>query len=196
MGGSDGIGLLELLREDRLTHGSLAWARPGFHALAVHRLTTWHRAYRGPAPLRKAAGAGINVLSFFVRSVYGIEIALDVEVGRRLHIAHQSGMMLGPERFGDDCIVRHNVTIAAASPDGARPVIEDGVNIGSGAVILGPVTIGAGTRIGPNAVVTRSVPPNSLVVAPPARVIPAPAAPAGDAGQEDGTAEPAREEQP
>jgi len=172
--GTETIALLELLREDRRTHGRLAWARPGFHALVVHRLTTWQRHGRGPFVVRLLIRLLSPALSFFVRAFYGIEIALDTEIGRRFYIAHQNGMMIGAERIGDDCIVRHNVSIAGATSDGARPVIGNRVNIGTGVVILGPITIGDGTKIGPNSVVTRSVPARSLVVAPAARILTAP----------------------
>jgi len=170
----ESIGLLELLKEDRLTHGRLALARPGFHALVVHRLTTWRRHGRGHFALRRLVGLLTLPLTFVVRAVYGIEIGVDTEIGRRIEIWHQNGMVIGAARIGDDCVLRHNVSIAPTSGDSAAPVIGDRVNIGTGVVIIGPITIGDDTRIGPNAVVTRNVPPGSLVVAPPARILPAP----------------------
>jgi len=75
--------------------------------------------------------------------------------------------------IGDDCLIRQNVTIGAASHDRPReaPKLGNGVQVGSGAAILGNVKIGDGVRIGPNAVVMTSVPAGVIVFAAPARIL-------------------------
>jgi serine O-acetyltransferase len=92
-------------------------------------------------------------------------------------VFHPSGIFIGPHvRIGRDCTLGPEIFIGANAPmtwDDPRdyPVIGDGVYLAPGAKILGRLSIGAGTRVGPNAVVMRTVPPKSIVAAPPCRVI-------------------------
>jgi serine O-acetyltransferase len=111
---------------------------------------------------------------WFVRNCCGIELPHTARVGRRFLIGHQSGIVIHHNAvIGDDCLVRQNVTIGAGTASNAdrAPRLGNGVEIGAGAAIIGPVTIGDHVRIGPNAVVTMNVPAGSIVVAPPPRVI-------------------------
>ena len=110
----------------------------------------------------------------YVRNVYGIELSRKVKVGRRLWLAHQSGMVIGAAEIGDDCLIRHNVTIGATSNAtiDRAPVLKNRVEVGAGAVILGGIVIGDDVRIGPNAVVTTDVPAGAAVMAPLARIVP------------------------
>ena len=161
-------GLLTLIREDWEVNGR-SWSAAGFHALAVHRFGNWRASRpRWAQPVLKAIYA---VLYRFVRNVYGIELHEQTRVGRRVEIAHQSGIVIHPRAvIGDGCLIRHNVTLGAA---GARwdpaPILGTGVELGAGVVILGGVTIGDGARIGPNAVVMKNVPPGTIVFTNPAR---------------------------
>lgn len=157
----------ELLREDAATYGRLALARPGFYALLVHRLATYEGGGAGAF-----ARAASKPLALLVRAVFGIEISTVTRIGRRFQILHQGGIVVGAARIGDDCVVRQNVTIGQATYDGPRPVLGDRVDVGAGAVLVGGIRIGDDVKIGPNAVVTRNVPARSVVVAPPARIIP------------------------
>lgn len=114
-----------------------------------------------------------GALYFVVRNFYGIELPAETVIGRRLHIGHQSGIVVnGAAIIGDDCILRHNVTVGARSHDDAdqAPVIGDDVQVGPGAVIMGPITVGNGARIGPNALVIEDVPPGGRVLAPVATI--------------------------
>jgi serine O-acetyltransferase len=165
-------GLGALVREDWGAHGPRPLAKPGFHALALHRFGFWQQ--RLPTPLRLAARVAHDAAYFVTRVVYGIELPRTTSVGRRLVIGHQGGIVIsGESSIGDDCLIRQNVTIGALTLGGPVPTIGNRVEIGAGAVIAGDVTVGDDVMIGPNAVVTSDVPPGSLVVAPPARILPA-----------------------
>jgi serine O-acetyltransferase len=110
----------------------------------------------------------------YVRNHYGIELPDTTIVGHRLVIAHQGGIVIhGRARIGNNCLIRHNVTIGAASHDRAweAPRLGDRVQVGCGAVILGQVTIGDGARIGPNVVVMVNVPASATVFASSPRII-------------------------
>ena len=103
----------------------------------------------------------------------GIMLPYTVQVGRRVRLDHFGGMILVPRSIGSDVVLRQSTTLGIASTRAldARPVIEDHVDIGAGAVIVGDLTVGRGAIVGANAVVTRSVPPYAVVAGVPARVI-------------------------
>ena len=163
--------LLEILREDLERHGG-QWHRPGFHAVALHRIATWQRGL--PLPLRYPVMLAYGALYFVTRNLYGIELPRTTRIGRRLLIGHQSGIVVSEiATIGDDCVIRHNVTIGVPQwGDGRAPTIGDRVEIGAGAVILGDITIGDGALIGSNAVVMTDVPAGARVVAPAPRIVP------------------------
>ena len=97
----------------------------------------------------------------------GIELPVSTEVGPGLRLRHGVGIVVNPaSRIGANVMLRQGVTLGNRKPASDCPIIEDGVEIGVGAVIIGAITVGAGTRIGPNAVVFRDVPPGSVVTAP------------------------------
>ena len=155
-------------REDYAANGRGFW-RPGFQAVALYRFGVWVDGHPNRFlrfPLRKL----YKLLYLAVRNLYGIELPSMTRVGRRLHIGHQSGIVIsGFCTIGDDCLIHQNVTIG--SPRGGmqpeeRPRLGDRVEIGAGAVVLGPVHIGHDTRIGANTVVRESVPPWSKVLPP------------------------------
>ncbi|MGX5655284.1 serine O-acetyltransferase [Geodermatophilus nigrescens] len=170
--------LRDQLREDRRVNGGVL--KPGFHAVAVHRLAGWART-GAPRPLRPPARALAKAGSVFVRNVYGIEIPYTVEMGRRVKIAHQNGIVLHPlTQLGDDVVLRQGVSLGAAFGDpgrfdGQAPSLGAGVSVGAGAVVVGGVHIGDGAVIGPNATVLTNVPAGARVLAPPPRVISFPA---------------------
>jgi serine O-acetyltransferase len=110
----------------------------------------------------------------YIRNHYGIELPRTTIIGRRLRIGHQAGIVIHPRaEIGDDCLIRQNVTIGAASDERTweAPKLENGVQIGCGAAILGQITIGEGARVGPNAVVMTNIPAGATVCAPPSRII-------------------------
>jgi serine O-acetyltransferase len=146
---------------------------PGFQALLFYRLSHafWVRDWR-------LIGRGISQLG---RWLTGIEIHPGAKIGRRFFIDHGMGVVVGEtSQIGDDVTLYHGVTLGGVAPsvdsesqrDQKRhPTLEDGVIVGSGAQVLGPVTVGCGARIGANAVVTKAVPSCVTMVGIPARTV-------------------------
>jgi serine O-acetyltransferase len=171
-------GLCRQIREDYHVHGR-DWSRPGFRALAVHRFGVW-RARIGWKILRWPLWRIYLLLFRYVRNHYGIEIPLSVEIGRRCYIGHQHGIVLHRlVKIGDDCILRHNVTIGGYSRQQHKrvPTIGNRVEIGCGATIIGDIHVGDGAVIGANSLVRTDVPSGALAVGNPARIIQRGAAP-------------------
>ncbi|MGH7392657.1 MAG: serine O-acetyltransferase [Candidatus Rokuibacteriota bacterium] len=166
-------GLFELIREDWRVNGR-AWTRPGFRAVAVHRFGQWAMRRRSRV-LRLPLVRFYHALFTWVRNHHGIELYLTTQVGRRFCIGHQGGIVIHPRaRIGDDCVIRQNATIGAATPDqsSAAPTLGNRVELGAGAVIIGAITIGDDVRIGPNAVVVTSIPAGATAFAAPAMIMP------------------------
>ncbi|MFK4730228.1 serine O-acetyltransferase EpsC [Agromyces mediolanus] len=143
----------------------------GLHAIWTYRLThrLWHRRWRFLARL----------VSQFARFLTGIEIHPGATIGRRFFIDHGMGVVIGETTIiGDDVMLYHGVTLGGKAPRNTppgtkrHPTLEDGVTVGAGAKVLGDITIGAGSAVGANAVVTKDAPPHSLVVGVPATVRP------------------------
>jgi len=103
----------------------------------------------------------------------GVEIHPGAVIGRRFFIDHGMSVVIGETAdVGDDVLIYHGVTLGGRSSNTGKrhPSVGDGVTIGAGARILGPVVIGARTQVGANAVVVKDVPPDSVAVGVPARV--------------------------
>jgi serine O-acetyltransferase len=172
------IEFLKLVREDLSVHQG-DWTQPGFRAVAVYRFGVWVKMVQ-PRFLREPLACFYRSMFRYVRNHYGIELHDTAIVGRRLLIAHQGGIVIHYKAvIGDDCLIRHNVTIGAASDERywEGPKLGHRVQVGSGAAILGKITIGDGARIGPNAVVMTNVPAGATAFAAPARIIESPARP-------------------
>ena len=140
---------------------------PGLHALWFHRLA--HRLWR-----RRLYFLG-RMVSQFGRFFTGIEIHPGARIGRCLVIDHGMGTVIGETaEIGDNVLLYHNVTLGGVDliKTKRHPTLEDHVVVGAGAQILGPITIGAHSRIGSNAVVVKDVPPGSVVVGVPGRARP------------------------
>ncbi|MBX6389005.1 MAG: serine acetyltransferase [Frankia sp.] len=169
-----------LLREDWVAHGR-SWVHPGFHALAIHRIG--HACLGRPAWQRVPLTVLYKLLNeLLVRNVYGVELADEAIIGRRVVLGHHQSLQIPAFCvLGDDTLLRHNVTIGFARVGDPRehvPRIGRRVHIGPGAHLLGPITIGDDAVIGPNAIVTTDLPAGATAFAPPARVMkPAPARP-------------------
>jgi len=165
-----GLSLLALLREDLRTHESPF--APGFVALALHRFGNCRMGL--PRVLRWPFSLLYRVLYGLSQWTTGIELPYIVKVGRRVRFWHSGHCVIGALSVGDDVQFRHNVTLGLAhhgAPLSTLPVIEDRVLVGVGACVLGPVRVGHDSVLGANTVVTRDVPPSSLVGGIPGRVL-------------------------
>src|SRR6188474_3316897 len=139
---------------------------PGFHALLVHRLAHWLWGVRFKWLARLVSHCG--------RFLTGIEIHPGAQIGRRFFIDHGMGVVIGETaEIGDDCTLYHGVTLGGTSWNKGKrhPTLRDGVVLGAGAKVLGPITVGTGARVGSNAVVVKDVPPGATAIGIPARII-------------------------
>lgn len=139
---------------------------PGVHALITYRFAhmLWNNGFKLFA----------RFLSYFARSVTGIEIHPAAKIGRRLFIDHGMGVVIGEtSEIGDDVFMYQGVTLGGlSSKKGKRhPSVGNFVVIGAGANVLGPITIGEYSKIGSGSVVLQSVPGYSVVVGVPGRVV-------------------------
>ncbi len=143
-----GVGTLQIL---------LAW--PGVQALLAHRVASWLFASGLRLPARLIATVS--------RALTGIEIHPAAEIGPGLFIDHGMGVVIGETaKLGADITIYQGVTLGGTGfATGKRhPTVEDGVTIGSGAKLLGPIVVGRGAKIGANTVVIKDVPANATVV--------------------------------
>jgi serine O-acetyltransferase len=167
------IGFFALLREDLRTHDNDLFSQ-GFWAVAVHRFGNWRMGVPTKL-LRLPFTIAYKMMYKWVEWTCGISLAYTVKVGRRVHIWHHGGMILGARSIGNDVHIRQNTTFGVArrnDPRWMKPVIEDRADIGTGAVIVGGITIGHDAKVGANAVVTIDVPPHHIAVGVPAVVKP------------------------
>ncbi len=148
------------------SHIEVLTTYPGVHALLMHRFShrLWgmHLYWLG------------RVFSHIGRFLTGIEIHPGATIGRRVFIDHGMGVVIGETAIiGDDCTLYHGVTLGGTSWNKGKrhPTLEQGVVIGAGAKVLGPIVIGKNAKIGSNAVVVKDVPENATAVGIPARIL-------------------------
>lgn len=139
---------------------------PGLHAVWLHRVAhaLWVNGWKWLA----------RVVSNFGRWLTGIEIHPGARIGRRFFIDHGMGIVIGETaEIGNDVTLYQGVTLGGTSWNKGKrhPTLEDGVVVGAGAKVLGPFTVGAGAKIGSNAVVTKEVPAGATAVGIPGRII-------------------------
>jgi serine O-acetyltransferase len=164
--------MFDNLREDWATYDRDIW-RQGLWVMAVYRFGRWRYGFRNRI-VRVPLSFIYKLLFKLIQIVTGIELPCEANVGRRFRIDHFAGIIIsGDVAFGDDVVIRNGVTIGLRHA-GVRgsPRIGNRVDIGAGAKILGPITIGDDATIGANAVVLQDVPPNSIAIGVPARIIP------------------------
>ncbi len=166
--------MFDNIRADLKAHGG-DWGAQGFWAMVVYRFGRWRYTVR-PAPLRKLFSLLYKIAFKFVQIITGIELPCEVEIGRGFVIDHFGGIVVsGYTKFGDHCRIRNGVVIGLARVDDpCAPVIGNHVDIGTGAKVLGRITIGDHVLIGANAVVVRDVPANHIAVGVPAVIRPRP----------------------
>jgi serine O-acetyltransferase len=139
---------------------------PGLHALWMHRVShrLWNRGGRFPARL----------LSQVSRFLTGIEIHPGAQIGPGFFIDHGMGVVIGETtEIGEDVTVYQGVTLGGTGKETGKrhPTVHDGVIVGTGARVLGPVEIGDGAKVGAGAIVVKDVPSNSTVVGNPGRPV-------------------------
>jgi serine O-acetyltransferase len=164
-------GLWSQIKDDWRSNGR-DWTKPGFRTLAVHRFGVWRMTVQ-PKLLRAPLSLLYRAAFRHCRNVYGIELPWSVKVGRGVVIEHQGGIVVhGASVIGDRCILRQNCTLGVRRLDdlSAAPVLENDVQLGAGAVLLGAIRIGHGATIGANAVVLHDVFAGGLAIGVPARV--------------------------
>ncbi|MFC1514876.1 serine O-acetyltransferase [Candidatus Omnitrophota bacterium] len=139
---------------------------PGLHALWFHEIAHWIWKRR----LRTLA----RLLSHFGRFLTGIEIHPGATIGRRFFIDHGAGVVIGEtSKIGNDVLMYQGVVLGGTSQAKTKrhPTIGNKVVIGAGAILLGPIKIDAGAKIGAGSVVIKDVPANATVVGVPGRVV-------------------------
>src|SRR6202035_357137 len=145
-----------------VTKGEILATWPGIHALLAYRVA--HALHLAGVPFLP------RLVSMFTRAVTGIEIHPAARIGEGLFIDHGAGVVIGETaRIGNDVTLYQGVTLGGTGfATGKRhPTVEDNVTIGSGAKLLGPITVGHGSKIGANSVVIHDVPAHSTVVGNP-----------------------------
>ena len=160
--------MFDNIKQDLRAHNG-DWGAQGFWALIVYRFGRWRYDVRPPI-LRKCLSLLYKVAFKFIQIVAGIELPCEAEIGRNFVIDHFGGIVIsGYAKFGDNCRIRNGVVVGLRRVTEPRaPVIGDNVDIGTGAKILGPITIGNNAVIGANAVVLTDVPENCIAVGIPA----------------------------
>ncbi len=155
-------------RRDPAARGRIetALTYPGLHAAIAHRVAhaLWSRQLKSAARL----------ISYLARMATGVDIHPGAKIGPGFFIDHGSGVVIGETaELGRNVTLYHGVTLGGVSwsPGRRHPILGDGVMVGAGAKILGPIKIGAGARIGANSVVVEPVPDDSTVVGIPARIV-------------------------
>src|SRR3569832_815301 len=139
---------------------------PGVHAVLYYRLS--HKLWN--AGLKWLA----RLVSTFARWLTGIEIHPAAKIGRRFFIDHGKGVVIGETaEIGDDCTLYHGVTLGVTTgKKGMRhPTLGNDIEVGAGAKVLGPISLGDGAQNNTNAVVVKDVPPGATVVGVPGRVV-------------------------
>jgi serine O-acetyltransferase len=165
------IGFLALIYEDFITHDK-DFFEQGLWAIAVHRFGNWRMGIRQKW-LRAPFSILYKILYKCVQWSCGITLPYVVPLGRRVRIWHHSGMILHAQSIGNEVHIRHNTTmgIARTFHNHELPIIEDRVDIGAGVCLLGKIVIGHDSIIGANSVVLQDIPPYSVAVGIPAKVI-------------------------
>lgn len=164
--------MFDNIREDMRAQSG-GWTAQGSWALVVYRFGRWRYRVK-PAIIRKLFSLLYKIAYKFIQIVTGIELPCEAEIGRHFVIDHFGGIIIsGYAKFGDNCRIRNGVVVGIRRIDERQaPVIGNDVDIGAGAKVLGPITIGDNVIIGANAVVITDVPANSIAVGVPAVIKP------------------------
>jgi serine acetyltransferase len=161
------IRLIVSLREDLVANRR---SPKGAFVVTMFRIASWIRSW--PGPLWIIGSPFLFLYLFVVVWILGIELGYQTRVGRRLVIHHGVGLVVNEMVvIGDDCVLRHGTTIGNRTEGGGCPILENGVDIGANAVLLGSIRIGQGAKIGAATVVLQDIPPGATMVGNPGRII-------------------------
>lgn len=162
--------MLNNIRQD-LKNYQGDWGAQGFWVMIVYRFGRWRYTVK-PSLLRKFFSFIYKILYKFIQIITGIEFPCEVEIGNHFIIDHFGGIVIsGYAKFGDNCRIRNGVVVGLRHVDEPiAPQFGNDVDIGAGAKILGPISIGDRVHIGANAVVIRDVPDDSIAVGVPATI--------------------------
>lgn len=173
--------IVDKIRADAKTWADL-WGKP-LNARLFFRVLLLEPGFQLAFLIRTQEGVGRlpvvgillrRIVWYFTTMLFGCHIDPKTVIGGGIHFPHPTGIVMGGEaRLGRNVRVLQGVTLGIADDSKRCPIVEDGVHIYAGAKVLGAITLGAGCRIGANAVVLRSVPAGAAAVGVPARVVPA-----------------------
>ena len=143
-------------------------AHTPLHAITLYRIAHWlHTVLHLPVLPR--------VISTLARFWTGVEIHPAARIGRRFFVDHGTGVVIGETaEIGDDCVLFHNVTLGGTGKHRGKrhPTLRDRVYVGTGATLLGPITVGSNAKIGANAFIRmHDVPPDCTAAGVPARIV-------------------------
>ncbi len=186
--------MFENLRHDirRNSHDGQWYTNPGFWIVAVHRLGMW--AHSLPAIFRIPTWVLYRIfrLPYFFFHIRLWAGARGTRIGPGLRLIHPTNITIDSRaEIGEDCVIFHDVTLGTGQIPGA-PKIGNNVDIYPGARILGGITVGDRSMVGANCVVTRDVPPDSIFLAAPGRVMPRALSPVARSADQGSGAEPAQ----
>jgi serine O-acetyltransferase len=153
-----------IIKKDPATSGRIEafLCSPGYHSILFYRFSHWLWKHKWHLTAR--------IISQFARFLTGVEIHPGAIIGKNFFIDHGMGVVIGATSIiGDNVTMYHGVTLGGTKSyngknDKRHPTIEDNVVIGSGAQILGPITIGKNSKVGANATVVKNVAPNTTVI--------------------------------
>ncbi len=164
--------MFDNIRQDLKNHNR-DWGAQGFWVMVIYRFGRWRYTIKLTL-IRKFFSILYKILYKFIQIITGIELPCEVDIGSGFVIDHFGGIVIsGYAKFGNNCRIRNGVVVGLKNVnEPIAPHFGNNVDIGTGAKILGPISIGNNVDIGANAVVIRDVPDNSIAVGVPAKVKP------------------------
>jgi serine O-acetyltransferase len=164
--------MFDNIKKDLKSHNN-DWGAQGFWVMVIYRFGRWRYTISSDI-IRKFFSIIYKLLFKIVQILTGIELPCEVIVGDNFIIDHFGGIVIsGYAKFGNDCRIRNGVVVGLKNVDDVvAPTFGNNVDIGTGAKILGKITIGNNVNIGANAVVLSDVPDNSIAVGIPATIKP------------------------
>lgn len=146
---------------------------PQVQSIALYRFGNWISKNVKPKPIRLPLKIAYHLLEKTNHALWGIHIDEGAEIGSGFYIGHVGDLLIGPVKIGEDCNISAHCRMGRRTDGlgGGTPTIGDRVYIGSGAILFGPIHIGAGATIGPLTVVGRNVAPRSMVSGNPMQVV-------------------------